>query len=287
MSKQTLHDLWALTKPRIVYLNVFMTALGLWLAPGETSWVVMVLALLGCALAVASANALNMYFERDFDRLMARTKKRPLPAGRLGASAALVFGAILGLIAIPLLAWGVNLLTAGLALLALVSYVWIYTPLKRRSPLALLVGAIPGAIPPLLGWTAVTGSLGTPGVVLFAILFLWQIPHFLAIAICYRRDYERAGIQIFPAVYGEESAKRQAFVYTVGLLVASLLLVPLKVAGVLYFATAIGLGGWFIWVCLRGMTPSAGPGWARQLFIVSLIYLPALGVGLIIDKALF
>ena len=228
-----------------------------------------------------------MYFERDFDRLMARTKKRPLPAGRLGASAALVFGAILGLIAIPLLAWGVNLLTAGLALLALVSYVWIYTPLKRRSPLALLVGAIPGAIPPLLGWTAVTGSLGTPGVVLFAILFLWQIPHFLAIAICYRRDYERAGIQIFPAVYGEESAKRQAFVYTVGLLVASLLLVPLKVAGVLYFATAIGLGGWFIWVCLRGMTPSAGPGWARQLFIVSLIYLPALGVGLIIDKALF
>src|SRR5688572_25744505 len=187
----TVRDLVSLTKPRITLLVVITTAGGLWLAPGALSpWTVAV-TLLATAIVVASANALNCWMERDSDRLMARTRNRPLPAGRLDARVALVFGVALGVASVPLFTFLVNPLTGLLAAIALVSYVWVYTPLKQKSWTALLVGAVPGALPPLMGWTAATGKLELPGLVLFAVLFVWQIPHFIAIALFRQDDYER------------------------------------------------------------------------------------------------
>lgn len=286
MSRRALiADLYALTKPRIVRLNIFMCGVGIWLAPGSSAWTLIALTIIGTSLAVASANALNMFLERDYDLLMERTADRPLPARRLNPRLALAFGLALGIACVPVLLL-VNTLTTVLAVLALGSYVCVYTPLKRKTPLALLVGAIPGAMPPLMGWTAVTGALEIGGVTLFLIVFLWQVPHFLAIALYYKEDYARAGIRTVPNVQGDRWAKWQALSYAVGLVLVSISLVPLKLAGPFYLATALVAGSWFIAVCLRGFSAGATTLWARKLFIASLVYLPVLCIGLIVDVTL-
>lgn len=274
-----------LTKPTITLASVMMAACGLVIAPVSPDPATWGLALLGTALAVASANALNMVVERDCDARMARTRGRPLPAGRLGPGVASAFGVALGVAGIALLALAVNPLAAGLALFALVAYVAAYTPLKRRTPLALIVGAVPGAVPVLIGWSAATADVGLAGLVLFGVVFLWQMPHFLAIALRRQDDYARAGFRIVSVVRGEDTTRRQAMAYCAALLPTSLLLVPLGAAGGLYFAVAGALGVWLI-VISFGLfgRPKRDGAWALGLFRASLLYLPSLTAALMLDR---
>lgn len=286
-------DLVALTKPRITFMVLVTTLGGLFLAPSRPETATILFALLGTALVVGSANTLNCWIERDVDKHMSRTKNRPLPAGRLSASTALVWGLLLGAVAVPLLALSVNLLTAVLAAIALASYVCVYTPLKQVSTVALLVGAVPGAMPPLMGWTAATGELSVAGLVLFGILFLWQLPHFLAISMFREAEYTRAGIKVVPALRGAEATRWQAIAWALALVPVSLLLAPLGIAGALYTSVALAAGALFAWFCLKGFRaygedPRATHArWGRKVFVASLLYLPALFVGLALDVALF
>ncbi|MEW6776952.1 MAG: heme o synthase [Bdellovibrionota bacterium] len=279
-------DLWALTKPGVNLMALCTTAGGYWLAPGERDLAVLFAVLLGTALAVGGASVLNMYLERDLDAHMTRTKKRPLPTGRIAPETALVFGLLLSVAGIPVLALLVNALTALVVSLALASYVLIYTPLKQKSSIALLVGAIPGAAPPLAGWTAATGRIDLPAVVLFAVLFFWQIPHFLAIALFRKEEYARAGLKLLPLDTNEKTTKFQIILWLVGLLAVSLLLYPLEVAGVLYSVIAAILGGIFLVLGFLGFKKDAGIPWARRLFFYSLIYLLALFAALAVDRSL-
>lgn len=273
-------DLVSLAKPRVTSLVLVTAGGGMWLAPGHISPARAILALVGTALAVAAANALNCWIERESDGRMSRTKNRPLPAGRLAPRVALGFGLALALLSLPLMAWGGGLVTAGLGLLALVSYVGLYTPLKRVSPKALVVGAVPGALPPLMGWAAVTGRLDAGGLALFGILFFWQLPHFLAIALHRRADYATAGIQVTPVARGERVARWHAVLWTLALVPISLLLEPLGVAGTGYTVVAAVLGATFLAWTFAGLRPSAGTPWARGLFRFSLAYLTILFVAL-------
>ncbi len=284
-----LRDLVALTKPRITLMVIITTAGGLWLAQGHldrtTSWLTIIATLLATAMVVGAANTLNCCLERDVDQHMARTKLRPLPAGRIDPRWALGLGLALGAISVPILTMVVNPLTGLLAAVALVSYVWVYTPLKQKSPIALIVGSVPGALPPLMGWTAATGELAAPGIVLFGILFLWQLPHFLAISIFRQNEYTRAGIKVMPAVQGNAATKRHAALYAGALVPVSLMLVPLGIAGTVYLAAAAVLGaGFFAWA-MWGLRADAGNKWARQLFLASLVYLPLLFAALALDVA--
>lgn len=279
---ETVRDIVSLAKPRITLMVLITTASGLALAGGIPPWKA-VLTLLGTALVVGSANTLNCWLERDVDRFMARTRGRPLPAGRLNPSVALVFGLILAGVSIPVLTFGVNALTGVLAAIALVSYVAVYTPMKQKTPAALLVGSVPGALPPLIGWTAATGRLEWAGVALFGILFFWQLPHFIAIAIFREHEYTRAGFKVLPAVRGLRVAKAHALVHSLLLLAVTLTLVPLQVAGVAYLIVALALGVGLVAIALKGFRPGAGDKWARQLFAASLVYLPLLFSALVID----
>ena len=272
----TMRDVLALAKPRITALVLFTTAGGLWLAPAPVSRGAAALTLLGTMLIVAGANALNMVWERDVDRLMKRTKDRPLPAGRLSPKLALVLGVAWSVAALPILAFGVNATTALLAALANLLYVLAYTPMKQRSHWALQVGAVPGAIPPLLGWTAATGRVEPGGLVLFAILFLWQIPHFHAIALFRKLEYGRAGLKVMPNVEGDH-ATRHAIVRNTGALVCvSLLIVPLRIAHFGYTIAALVLGGAFLAAGIFGLRKNATVKSARATFLVSLVYLVGL-----------
>ena len=278
-------DLIALAKPRITALVLITTAGGYWLAPERRGPLVAALTIVGTILIVAGANALNMYVERDIDGRMERTKNRPLPAGRLAPRVALWFGVALSMAAVPILAIGVNATTALLAVLANLSYVLAYTPLKQRSHWALLVGAVPGAMPPLLGWTAATGTIGAGGLVLFGILFLWQVPHFLAISIFRREEYARAGLKVMPNTVGLRATKHSIARYLFALLAVSLLLVPLGVEGPAYTALAATLGAVFLgWGCW-GLREDAGARWARSLFGVSILYLALLFCALMVGAS--
>jgi len=271
-----LRDLVALTKPRLASLVLFTTAGGAWLAGASLTWPVTLCALLGTTLAVAGAHSLNCYLERDLDALMHRTRNRPLPAGRVAPKLALAQGLLFAGLALPILALGTNLLTAALGLLALVSYVLVYTPMKTRSAWSLGVGALPGALPPLMGWTAVTNRLELPGLVLFAILFFWQLPHSIAIGLMLKTDYDRAGMKTVPQVMGDRNARAQAALYTLVLVPITLLLVPLHVAGALYAVLASVLGAGFLGWSLLGLRSDPGPRWARWEFLLSLFYLTGL-----------
>jgi protoheme IX farnesyltransferase len=279
---ETLRDVVSLAKPRITLMVLITTAGGLAMAGGVQLHTAL-LTLLGTALVVGSANTLNCWLERDSDRLMTRTMNRPLPARRLSPATALYFGLVLGGIAIPLLTFGVNRLTGLLAAIALVSYVGIYTPLKQVTPAALLIGSVPGALPPLIGWTAVTGRLEWAGIALFGVMFFWQLPHFIAIAIFRQEEYTRAGIKVLPAVRGLRVAKVHAVVHSLFLVATTVALVPLHVAGVPYLVVALLLGGGMIALAVRGFANESDTRWARQLFFASLIYLPLLFSALALD----
>lgn len=273
----SLSDLVALTKPKITRLVVFTAAVGMWLAPEGSLTVGRVLAaMIGTVLVVAAANTLNMYLERDIDGLMARTADRPLPAGRMHPSVALGFGLGLALFAVPILSQLVNPVTALLGFLALFIYVGVYTPLKQKTWLAVIVGAVPGAMPPLMGWTAATGHIGAPGLTLFAIMFLWQIPHTFAISLFRDSEYRRAGFQTLPVQRGHAAARLQSLLYSPVLVAASLAPWALGFAGPTYLASATVLGaGWMV-VAVKQYRESSGMRWARGLFIYSIIWLSLL-----------
>jgi protoheme IX farnesyltransferase len=281
-------DLVTLAKPRITLMVLITAAGGLFLSrrmPGveALSAATIVSTLLGTSLIVSGANALNMYIERESDKLMPRTKNRPLPAGRMTPRVALWFGVVTSAVAVPILAIGANPLTALLAVLANLLYVLAYTPLKQHSPYALHVGAIPGAIPPLLGWTAGTGRIDAAGIVLFGVLFLWQIPHFCAIATFRKADYARAGIKVLPNVAGELATRHTIVRWTFALVATSLLVVPLGVAHHGYLIAATLLGGvFFTWGCF-GLKQGSGAKWAKSLFAISIVYLVLLFAVLAID----
>ncbi|HSN81037.1 MAG TPA: heme o synthase [Polyangiales bacterium] len=279
----TVRDLIALTKPRITLMVLVTAAGGMWLAPGALDVGSMAVMLLTTGMVVGAANTLNCYLERDSDRLMARTANRPLPDRRLEPSWALTLGIAMGLFAVPTLTLAVNPVTGLLGFIALVSYVAIYTPMKQYTSAALFVGALPGALPPLMGWTAVTGRIEAPGLVLFGILFFWQIPHFIAISVFRQDEYERAGLKVLPSVRGLRPAKVQSVVYAGALWAVSLLLVPYGLAGTLYLIAALALGGYFFWTAIRGLWSQDSDAWAKKLFVASLVYLTALFAVLIID----
>jgi len=280
-------DFIALAKPRITFMVVLTTLGGAWLAArggGNPHLELRRLAstLVGTALIVAGANALNMYLERDSDALMERTRGRPLPAGRLAPELALAFGMALAAVSLPLLTFLVNATSGLLAAIALVSYVLLYTPLKRRTTAALLIGAVPGAIPPLLGWTAIAGRIEWPGVLLFGVMFLWQVPHFLAIATFRRDDYARAGLKVLPVERGDRVTRWHIVGYLVALLIVSLLLGMQGVGGPGYRVGAAVLGSAFLLLGAWGLSPSAGPRWARSLFFGSMVYLVLLLAALMV-----
>lgn len=279
-------DLIELTKPRITTLNLIATAGGFGLASAGASAGTFVATMLGTGLVVASANSLNCYLERDLDRQMGRTKNRPLPAGRLAPQVAVGFGLLLAALGVPLLTFAVNPLAGLLATVALVSYVLIYTPLKQKSAAALLVGAVPGAVPPLLGWAAATGKIELPGVALFALLFFWQVPHFLAITLYRLEDYARAGFRVLPVVRGEAATRRELVVYLVATVVTSLMLVPLAGAKGLYLVFALVLGLGVLAHGLQGLRRDAGPKWARAFFMTTNLYLTLLMGALMADRYL-
>lgn len=276
----------ALTKPGVTRMCLVTTAGGLVLAPGTISAWGVVATLVGTTLAVGGANAFNMWWERGTDALMSRTRRRPLPAGRLRPQTAVRFAWLLSVLSIVVLALGTNVLTAALAAAAIAAYVLVYTPMKYRSPAALVVGAIPGAVPPLLGWTAVTGTIDPPAVVLFGILLIWQIPHFIAIALYRKEEYARAGIRVVPVVRGDAVAKIHAVAWSMILLPVSLLLAAMGVAGGIYFVSAALLGAGFLGWSFTGLDNAAGVRWARSFFFASLVYLPALTLALALDVVL-
>lgn len=281
-------DLVALVKPRILLMVLVTSAAGLFLAPGPHEPLRILASLLGTTLIVSAANTLNCWLERDVDKHMTRTQRRPLPAGRLSPDIALYLGFGLAFLSLPLLYVFVNTTTAFLAAVAWVSYVWIYTPLKQKSTLALLVGAVPGAMPPLMGWTSATGGLEAPGLVLFGILFLWQLPHFLAISVFRESEYTRAGIKVVPALFGVRMTKLQAIGYAGALLPVSLLFVPLGIAGQLYLAIAGLAGVVYFGLCVQGLAShdeASDHRWARKVFFASLLYIPLVFAALAIDVA--
>ena len=284
MNNQRLRDFYELGKPSITGMNVLMALGGLALARVGADWRLLVTTAVGTGAAVASANALNMVWEREGDKHMARTASRPLPRGRLGVGESIAFGVALGVLSIAILAT-INPVTAGLGLFALLSYLLVYTPLKRRTSLALLIGAVPGAVPPLMGWTAATGTIDLPGLTLFAILLVWQLPHFLAIALFRKQDYARAGIKTVPVVRGDRVAKAQAVAWSLALVPISVALVPLEVAGWIYGSVALVLGLGYLGYSLVGLTKRSDAAWARRYFFASIIYLPVLTLALAVDAA--
>ncbi len=279
----TASDLLSLTKPRLSSLVLFTMAGGMWLAPVALSPARAAAALLATAGIIAAANALNCYLERDVDRYMKRTRNRPLPAGRMDPSVALWFAISLAAVSLPALALATNLLTALLGLTALVLYVFAYTPLKARTWAAMLVGAIPGALPTLMGWTAATGSIALPALVLFAVLFLWQIPHFVSIALFCKEEYAAAHLKSLPLQRGDAASRAHIVACCATLIPVALLLYPLKVAGPIYAASALVLGAAFLGIGLYGFWRKLGSAWARQLFFVSLLYMAGLFTALWVD----
>jgi protoheme IX farnesyltransferase len=277
-------DLVALVKPSIMIMALLTAAGAMSLAPGHSSAAEMLVLLTGVALIVGAANTLNMYLERDIDCLMARTKNRPLPQRRLDPSTALVFGALQGAIALPILV-AINPITGALGLLALILYVGVYTPMKQRSHWAVWVGGIPGAMPALMGWTAATGHISLAGLAVFGVLFFWQVPHFHAIALYRQREYHAAGLKTLPGTHGEWAAKLEIVLYLLVQVLVSLTLVPLGVSGIPYLLFAAVLGTFVLVQGVFGLatTGAATTKWARNVFLASIVYLPILFAVMVID----
>jgi len=265
-------DLVALVKPRIMIMALLTAAGAMSLAPAPIDTAHSLWLLLGTALIVGSANTLNMWLERDVDCLMARTKNRPLPGGRLQPATALAFGALLGTLALPALALA-GLIPAALGLLALILYVGAYTPMKQRTHWSLWVGAIPGAMPALMGWTAATGHIDVPGLAVFGVLFFWQIPHTHAINIYRQREYEAAGLKTLPSTHGLASTRRAIVGFLLVQVAISIYPALLGVAGLPYLITATLLGAL---VLIQALSGDGSTKWARNVFLTSIVYLPVL-----------
>jgi heme o synthase len=278
-------DFFELTKPRIV-LMVLITAFVGYYAGSERlpDYLRLLQTLIGTALAAAGTLTLNQYIERDIDAKMERTRRRPLPDGRVQPQDALWFGIGVTLLGLVYLTVAVNPLSAAVAAVITASYLGLYTPMKRSSCLCVPVGAIPGALPPVIGWVAARGELSVDAWVLFAIMFLWQIPHTLAIAYLYQEDFARAGIQFLPVIEPDgESTNRQILIHCGALLVVSLLPTLIGFAGPSYFVIAFLLGAGFLASGVKLVVAPTRAG-ARRLLFASLIYLPALLLVMALDR---
>ena len=280
-----LADYVALTKPRLNFLVIVTGAAGYYLGAADAPAIwPLAQAGAGTALVAGGAAVLNQVSERDTDALMRRTRMRPLPDGRVPPADARIFGLVLAACGLALLALRANILAASIAAATLVVYLIVYTPMKRRSPFATLVGAVPGALPPVIGWTASHGSLSIGGAALFAIVFLWQIPHFMAISWLYRDDYGKAGFPMLPVIEPDgRRTGRQAVMYAAALVPASLVPSAIRLSGTPYFAIALVLGLAFLWLSVR-FARSRTDRSARVLFFASIAYLPLIWIAMILDK---
>ena len=278
-------DFVALAKPRLNLLVVASTLAGYAMGDGEPLGLLRVGGLLlGTGMVAGGASAFNQVIERELDALMRRTRTRPLPGQRLQPLEGLLFGSAITLAGVLLIIASSNLLAGAVALATLVTYVAIYTPLKKRSSFGTVIGAIPGALPPIIGWAAVAGELSAKAWVLFGIMFLWQLPHFLAIAWMYREDYARAGFPMLPVIEPDgRSTGRQSVVYAAALVPLSLAPTLMHMTGDVYFAGALLLGLAFLWLTFRFARTRTVKD-ARRAFFGSLVYLPALWILMFADR---
>jgi heme o synthase len=277
--RSTLSDYWALTKPEVNFLILITTGVGFYLGCGNEARPLSVISLfntlLGTLLVASGTGTLNQYIEREFDALMRRTARRPAAAGRLKPQAVLVFGIALAAVGSVYLAATVNLLASMLAVLTLLSYLFLYTPLKRKTPLCVVVGALPGAMPPLIGWAAASGRLNSDAWILYAILFLWQFPHFMAIAWMYREDYDRAGYLVLPKGNARVPfMAMQTLSPLLALVAISMVQSPARHATLFYCASAL-LGFGFVYFGLEFVLRRSRSA-ARRLLAASIVYLPLL-----------
>ena len=283
---QVIHSYYQLTKPRIIPLLLITTAAGMWLgSEGRVDPLLVFVTLLGGMLAAASAQTLNCIYDRDIDYDMERTRKRPIPSGRVQSRDALLFAIALGSLSFTLLAVFANLLSALLAMSGIVFYMVIYTHfLKRHTTQNIVIGGAAGAIPALVGWAACTGSLSWAAWLLFLIVFLWTPPHFWALALMIRDDYAKVGIPMLPVVAGEEETTRQIWVYTLIVVPISFLLIyPLGVSGIVYGFIASILGAIFIKKAWQLLQAPEDKQLARSLFKYSILYMMLLCTGIVID----
>ena len=279
-------DLVALTKPRIIVL-LLVTAVGAMFlaAQGPPSWSTTLLVIVGGTLGAGGANALNHYFDRDLDERMTRTRWRPVPSGRIDARTALGFGILLNVVAFAVLATGVNLLSAALTLGASAFYILVYTQwLKRTTTQNIVIGGAAGAFPPLIGWAAVTGDLGLSALYLFAIVFFWTPPHFWALALMIREDYEEAGVPMLPVVEGVPATTRSIMLYSLLLVTLSILFFSVDGLGWIYLAGALGLGSVFLYRAWRLLRSNALQD-SLGLYLYSLLYLALLFLMIVIDSS--
>jgi protoheme IX farnesyltransferase len=278
-------DYLALLKPRVMSLVVFSGLAGLVAAPGGMHPILAAVAVLCIAVAAGAAGAINMWYDRDIDGIMARTCNRPIPAGRVAPDGALGFGVVLAGAAILLMGTAVNWLAAGLLAFTVFFYIGIYTIwLKRRTPQNIVIGGAAGAFPPMIGWAAATGRIELGAVALFLVIFIWTPPHFWALALWRREDYARAGVPMLPVVAGVKATKRQMLVYTLLLLPVALAPTLLGVAGWLYGAAALLLSLLFVAAAVRVWFDS-GTGAARAMFAYSILYLFLLFALVMVDRA--
>jgi protoheme IX farnesyltransferase len=277
-------DYVSLTKPRLNTLVLVTSVAAYYLGDGQQHpWAQLIHTIIGTALVAGGASALNQHWERDTDRLMRRTRTRPLPDARLHPRDAWWFGVALSAVGMAELTLFVNPLTAGIAALTLLSYVLLYTPLKTRTSLSTIVGAVPGALPALLGWAAATNSVSAGGWILFGIVFMWQMPHFLAIAWLFRDDYANAGIPLLPVVDPDgRSTGRQSVLYTAGLVPISLLPLAAGISTAYYLVGALTLGAILLVLSLE-FAASRSMASARRLFYGTILYLPLLWIVLLAD----
>jgi protoheme IX farnesyltransferase len=283
----SLMDYIQLTKPRITFLVVLTTFIGFLLgSPGPIEYLLLFHTIFGTAMVAAGASALNMVLESDTDARMRRTENRPIPSGRLTSLQALSFGAVLSATGLLYLVIFVNPLTSALAAVTLILYLFAYTPLKRKTSLCTVVGAIPGAIPPMMGWTAVQGSIGFQAWWLFSILFLWQLPHFLAIGWLYREDYARGGFPMLPVTDTQcIQTSRQVIINTIALVAVSLVPAFVGLSGKIYLVGALVLGILFLMMGIR-LSQTKSNLSARHLLLASVLYLPLLLSLLVLDQTL-
>ncbi len=287
-SSSVVFDYWELTKPEINFLIAITTAAGFWMGSSTAlphfPWMTFVHTLLGTMFVASGAGTLNQLIELRYDAQMRRTARRPLASGRIVPSHALWFGILLSVLGVVYLAVSTNALAAVLAALTLLSYLFLYTPLKRITPLCTLVGAFPGAAPPLIGWAAACGHLNAAAWVLFAIVFLWQFPHFMSIAWMYREDYARAGYLVLPAgEIKERFVAWQSVLPALGLFVMATIPALRGQTGIVYFAGALVLGGAFLYYSARFALQRSVAS-ARQLLFASILYLPVMFALLALDK---
>ena len=288
-SKSSVEDYIALLKPRVMLLAVFTSLCGLWLAPVSIHPFMFVLSIFCISLGAGAAGAINMWFDRDIDSLMERTKKRPIPVGKIDADNALGFGIMLSVISVLMLGLSLNYLAACLLAFSIFFYIFIYTIwLKRRTPQNIVIGGAAGAFPPVIGWVCSTGELNTFPLILFLLIFIWTPPHFWALALYKDIEYSKAKVPMLPVVSGQRNTKIQIFIYSLLLMIVSLLPYFLNYSGSFYFTTSLVLNSFFLYLAYKILRSDDNKktAFAPSLFKFSIIYLYLIFSSLVIDSYL-